>query len=178
MNVKEANSLPVIPPIPDQVVTAGEEFTLTIEGEDTDIPEQKLVFSFKDSFESAMIDRTTGVFRWKPGLGQEGPHQFTALVTEIDENDEEIGVSELAFTITVQKAAPPTPAKLSVSYEDTLAQLTIQGDPGRTYTLQATTDFGASWGDLATVKINDSGQFTFSDPDSLKFPFRFYRIAG
>jgi hypothetical protein len=50
-------------------------------------------------------------------------------------------------------------------------------EPGRTYILQATTDFGA-WANIRTNTADFQGLLDFIDSDTAQFPHRFYRTLA
>ena len=60
--------------------------------------------------------------------------------------------------------------------------LRINGQPGFTYVIEATTNLLAPpalipWTPLFTSGTRPNGQFPFADPDSTNFPRRFYRVV-
>jgi hypothetical protein len=63
-----------------------------------------------------------------------------------------------------------------------LVEYTVQGQPGFTYVIEATTNFPAPpaaipWMPIRTNGTFGSGSFSFTDPDSTNFPHRFYRAV-
>ena len=61
-------------------------------------------------------------------------------------------------------------------------QFLVQGQPGFTYVIEATTNLVSppaliSWTPIFTSGTRANGQFPFSDPDSTNFPHRFYRVV-
>ncbi len=54
-------------------------------------------------------------------------------------------------------------------------ELTVNGVTGQVYTLQATSNLGQDWKDIATL-TNTTGVVKFVDEDALKTPERFYRV--
>ena len=53
-------------------------------------------------------------------------------------------------------------------------QLTLQGEPGRTYSIEVSTDLvhWAAWSN----QMNVGGAISFTDTDSTNYPARFYRV--
>ena len=75
----------------------------------------------------------------------------------------------------------PTPATLAnlAATEDRGFQFAIQTPFAQTTFVQATTDLSdpASWVTIATNNP-PAATFTFTDPDAVQFPMRFYRVVS
>jgi len=61
-------------------------------------------------------------------------------------------------------------------------QFTVQGQPGFSYVIEATTNLLSPpalipWQPIHTNGTFGDGQFQFTDPDSTLFPHRFYRAV-
>jgi subtilisin-like proprotein convertase family protein len=55
--------------------------------------------------------------------------------------------------------------------------LTLSGQPGKTYVIQASSDL-ASWVPVATNVTSVAGNFQFTDTNVVSFPYRFYRARS
>ena len=64
-------------------------------------------------------------------------------------------------------------ARLSLSGHPGGIQLTLQGEPGRTYSIEVSTDLvhWTAWSN----QVNAGGTISFTDADSANYPARFYR---
>ena len=68
--VDGVNGEPTLETITSQTINEGELLTFTAEASDTDLPAQELTYSLQDAPAGAVIDPSTGVFNWTPGVGQ------------------------------------------------------------------------------------------------------------
>ena len=75
------------------------------------------------------------------------------------------------------------PAKfISSTVTNGALEYTVQGQPGFTYVIEATTNLLSPpalipWVPIKTSGTRANGQFPFTDPDSTNFPHRFYRVV-
>ncbi len=69
-------------------ITVGEEFVITIAGEDIDHAADSLTYGFDPLPEGARYDEETGVFAWEPDESAVGDHQLRLSVTDGDLSDE------------------------------------------------------------------------------------------
>lgn len=96
VQVREVNVAPVMAPIEDQTVFAGQELTFTVTAQDVDLPGNNLRFSLESGPEGATIDPVTGEFRWAV------PLDFTQSQADIVIRVTDDGPGELSATITVR----------------------------------------------------------------------------
>ena len=83
--------------------------------------------------------------------------------------------------ITLSPIIEP-PQFIAVTLTNGAPQFLVQGQPGFTYVIEATTNLLAPpalipWTPLFTSGTRPNGQFPFADPDSTNFPRRFYRVV-
>ena len=107
--VEESNRPPVLPPIPDQIVTVPGTLVVTNTATDPDIPANPLTYMFLSAPTNALIDINTGVITWMPTLAQAGTsYLFTTVVT--DSNPWAINSQSLSatnsFYVTVLSPLP------------------------------------------------------------------------
>jgi uncharacterized repeat protein (TIGR01451 family) len=108
--VNEVNLPPVLVPLPDQTIQAGETMTVRSTATDPDFPANVLSFSLDTVAPAgASIDSNTGVFTWTPGTAQApSTNRFTVRVTDN-------GLPPLSdsktFTVFVQPK-PTTPGNM------------------------------------------------------------------
>lgn len=74
------------------------------------------------------------------------------------------------------------PQFIAAALTDGVPQFLVQGQPGFTYVIEATTNLLSPpalipWVPIFTSGTRANGQFPFSDPDSTNFPHRFYRVV-
>ena len=69
---------------------------------------------------------------------------------------------------------PPPQLTGNISASTGLFQITVSGQPGLAYVIQASTNLNA-WVPLFTNTVPLSGSFTFSDPNTHAFKYQFYR---
>ncbi|MFP6672463.1 MAG: Ig-like domain-containing protein, partial [Pirellulaceae bacterium] len=88
VTVNEVNQPPLLEPIDDQSVQAGQTLTLQLRASDADRPSSPLRFELgEDSPEGAALDPITGVFTFTPADSTTSQtHQVTVLVREADES--------------------------------------------------------------------------------------------
>ena len=87
----------------------------------------------------------------------------------------------LLISITLSPIIEP-PQFIAVTLTNGAPQFLVQGQPGFTYVIEATTNLLAPpalipWTPLFTSGTRPNGQFPFADPDSTNFPRRFYRVV-
>ena len=169
------NNAPVLAPIGNQIVEAGEQLTFTATATDADAG-SNLQFSLGPGAPAgATINASTGVFNWTPDPFQSGPVSITVEVTDGVDTDSE------TFTVNVVTGQAPTIAAIADRsvQAGTLLEFTITAtDPNpndtQTWTLVSTDLPGApqigsstglfSWtppvsdgpGFQVTVRVTDS----------------------
>jgi hypothetical protein len=85
--------------------------------------------------------------------------------------------------ITLSPTKEPAHIDSIVCLTNGLKQLTVQGNPGVTYVIEATPDLLSPpalipWLPILTNGAFGNGQFSFTDPDSTNFSQRFYRVVA
>ena len=165
--VLEANSPPVIGPLPDIVAHPGDVISFFIPATDSDIPVNALYYMMLSGAPSgAALNFMTGSFRWTPTINDLGTYQITVAV--YDDGSPSL-VDVKTFTI---KVVPRT----AVVYNSGGATLTWDSSPGRTYRVQYSTNLvSGPWFDLGDVTATSSTS-SKQDPAARTIPFRFYRI--
>ena len=104
-----------------------------------------------------------------PQANQTGTATITLIVTDAK------GARGFAtFDVTVIPVAPNPPILSSYALNNQLFQLTISGDSGFNYYIQATTNL-SDWQTVST-NLNAVPPFVWSDLQTTGFPSRFYRV--
>ena len=84
-------------------------------------------------------------------------------------------LASTSASVTVTPTLTPTVTTVQIhAAPDGLFILTVTGQVGYTYDLEATEDFTA-WTMIATVTLGASGSLDFTDTNAASFPRRFYR---
>ncbi|MBY0523364.1 MAG: putative Ig domain-containing protein [Gemmataceae bacterium] len=107
VTVREVNQAPVLDPIADQTVTAGQTLSFTVTASDADVPANGLTFSLGvDAPAGASIEPTSGVFTWTPPAGQApGLYTFTVRVTD-DGSPNYSNAKPVAITVLPAASGP------------------------------------------------------------------------
>jgi hypothetical protein len=115
---------------------------------------------------------TTGGMTIQPALNAKGSATITVTVNNGGASN---NLTSQSFVVTVGLAAPPPTARLRLA-AGRPAVLTMKGQVGHTYDILATQTF-TNWTLVGTVTMGSTGSFDFTDPDSINFPARFYRLS-
>ena len=81
-----------------------------------------------------------------------------------------------SFVVTVGLAPPPASVQVRVTRASQFI-LTVTGQVGHTYDIQATQDF-KTWTVIGTVTVGATGLLNFTDTNAPSFSMRFYRTRG
>jgi pectate lyase len=170
LTVTTANTAPTLSPVPDTNIIAGVTLNVTNVATDPDLPSQTLTFSLLSAPGNATLDATSGVFSWRPLISQAGT---TNLITEkVADNGTPILSATQSFNVIV--SAPANPQTPAFAFNNGQFSLTITGDAGPDYIVQASTNLT----DWAGVFTNPSPvlPFVWNDSAASDFSQRFYRI--
>ncbi len=172
-NAYAANQPPVLPVQPafsNVTLIAGQTLTFTNAATDLDVPAQVLTYSLVNPPAGATIDAGTGVFSWRPTITQSPLVQSIAVV--VTDN----GTPSLSTTQTVWVTVnrPVQPVISSLASHNGSVNLTVMGDGGPDYLMQASTNL-TSWVPI-WITNPPAPPFLFSDPVATNFNRRFYRV--
>ena len=116
---------------------------------------------------------TNGTLTFAPVTNKNGTATIKVTVNDGGTNN---NLTSQSFVVTVGLAAPRpteqfriTPSKQSV--------VTVTGQVGHTYNIQATQDF-KTWTVIGTVTVGATGSLDFTDTNAPSFSKRFYRTQG
>ncbi len=156
----QSNSPPVIPPIADQTIPAGQQFILTIPVNDPDGDE--VTVASNNLPNGATLNSP---FTWTPTIDQVGTYHITFTAT--DEWN-----ASTSQTVTFEVVAPDAPANTAPSVANVPASVTV--DEGSTLT--------ASIFELATDADGDALTYTYSGwprngTSSQVFPFTIGQVS-
>lgn len=167
------NQPPVLATNSNRTVIAGQTLIITNLASDPDVPPQTLTFSLVTSPAGASINSSNGIFVWRPTVAQSP--LVTLIKTIVSDNGSPSLSATNSFFVTVNRPAQPTLG--SVTWSNNAFALTITGDSGPDYTLQATTNITppVTWSTLFTTN-SPTPPFQLSDPAAGNFNQRFYRV--
>lgn len=164
------NTAPSLAPVANRTLVAGASLAITNVATDPDVPPQTLSFLMIAGPTNAALDSATGIFNWRPLISQAGAtYAITFVVT--DNGSPSLSATQ-TFNATITVPAQPSIGSLSVNGGQ--FSLTISGDTGPDYVVQASTNLF----DWQTIFSTNSPALPlhFSDPDTALYSTRFYRI--
>ena len=169
LTTTNANQPPVLVPIANSTVMAGINVAFTCYAIDNDMPPQSITYALHDASPGALLGTNTGAFAWRPSVALSETTNTMAIVATDN------GVPSLSatqrFTVTVLRPARPT-MQAAPAVEGQFA-LSVNGDFGPDYTLQASSNL-VNWTDLFITNL-PALPFYWADPHASNFDRRFYR---
>jgi hypothetical protein len=164
------NTAPVLGPITNRAIIAGNTVSFTCSVTDTDTPPQTITFALQNGPAGAMLNTNTGNFNWRPTMAQGGLTNTMSIIAS--DNGSPVMSATQTFSITVLR--PGQPIIELFSGNGFPPNLTISGDSGPDYTVQASTNLF----DWLTIYTTNSPPlpFLWTDPDAASFSQRFYRV--
>jgi hypothetical protein len=116
---------------------------------------------------------TNGTLSFAPVTNKTGT--ATVMVT-VNDGGASNNLTSQSFVVTVGLAPPLSIVKVSVTPARQFI-LTVTGQVGHTYDIQATQDF-KTWTVIGTVTVGATGSLNFTDTNAPSFSRRFYRTRG
>jgi autotransporter-associated beta strand protein len=165
------NTAPTLNPISDQSIIAGQTLNIPAVASDPDVPTQTLNFSLLAGPTNATIDPGTGVFTWRPLIPQAGA-TYLVTVKAADNGSPSLSATQ-SFNVTVTAPAQPG---VSSSFSGGLITVSVTGDSGPDYAVQASTNL-FDWQTIFTTN-SPALPFNYTDPATAAYPVRFYRIVA
>ncbi|MBI3878650.1 MAG: cadherin repeat domain-containing protein, partial [Verrucomicrobia bacterium] len=131
-----SNTPPVLAAVSNRTLIAGQWLLITNTATDSDLPAQTLTFSLTVFPTGAVVNASNGVLSWRPALAQApSTNPFTVRVTD---NGTPNLSATTNFLVTVLPVA--TPIVTTAIVQTNRFRLTVAGDTGPDYTVQATTN--------------------------------------
>jgi hypothetical protein len=164
------NTPPALAAISNRVIGAGVTLLVTNVAADSDLPAQTLAYSLLAAPAGTSLNTNSGLLSWRPVVAQAASNYlFTVSVADS-------GQPSLASTQSFSVSVNPLNRPVLSGPEFTNGQfgITITGDFGPDYTLQASTNL-TSWATLFT-SISPALPFNWTDSSSTNFSRRFYRV--
>ena len=169
VTVTPVNTPPILMPVVNQTIDAGQTLVLTNMAIDTDAPPQALTFSLLSAPVNGTLNPSNGIFRWRPLVSQAG----TANPVSVQVTDN--GTPNLSatnnFMVTVNPLVRPVLDSITVSNDQ--ISLVVNGTQGPDYTLLTSTDL-INWQALFTTN-SPLMPLTMVDNNATN-AIRFYRI--
>ncbi|HHY86396.1 MAG TPA: hypothetical protein GYA07_12825 [Verrucomicrobia bacterium] len=128
------NRPPVLTPIPDVVVLAGQVWSATASASDPDLPAQTLSFELLEAPPFMVINPASGVITWRPQMAQANSTNLV-VVRVFDDGSPSLD-DTTSFTVVVLK--PATPSLSAVSLDDGYFSFVVSGDAGPDYIIERT----------------------------------------
>ncbi len=164
------NTAPTLSPVADQIVNVGVTINLTNVATDTEVPPQTLTFNLLNAPAGATLGSSNGVLNWRPPVSVANT---TNLVSVVVTDSGTPGLSATnSFKIVVNPLPQPTVG--TVAYAGGQFSLTVTGQVGPDYAVQASTNLT----DWVTLFITNSptAPFNWVDANTNGFNLRFYRV--
>ena len=165
-----ANTAPTLAAVADRTVNVGANVLITNVASDSDIPAQTLTFSLASGPATAALNPTTGVFAWRPQVGQAGTVNSVTVVVS-DNGSPSLSATQ-SFNITVNPLTQP--GFSSALWSGGFFSLSVTGQLGPDYAIQTSTNL-VDWSTL-TISNSPAMPFNWTDTNSNVDPMRFYRI--
>ena len=116
---------------------------------------------------------TNGTMSFAPVTNKTGTATITVTVNDGGASN---NLTSQSFVVTVGLAPPPPSVQVRVTPARQFI-LTVTGQVGHTYNIQATQDF-ITWTVIGTVTMGATGLLNFTDTNAASFSKRFYRTQG
>jgi hypothetical protein len=165
------NTPPVLSAIPDQVIGAGFILLVTNMATDTGLPAQSLNYALLAGPADASINTNSVLISWRPSVAQANTTNLF-LVSAVDDGLPSLSATQ-SFRVAVLLLNRPSLS--SAGMTNGQFRLTITGDAGPDYTLQASTNL-TTWTTLFTSN-SPALPIHWLDEDAASIPSRFYRIV-
>ena len=155
-------------------INPGENFSVSCAATDSDSPAQTLTYSLLSGPSGSAVDSGTGNFTWRPTVGQGGSTNAVVVVV-IDNGIPNLSTTN-SFTVIVNSLAQP--ATSTLNYSGGAFSVTINGQIGPDYALQANTNLVVgTWVTVASTNSPATMPVILTDPNAGSQSVQFYRIV-
>jgi len=165
------NAPPVLTPIADATITAGQTLLVTNTANDADVPPQTLTWSLAAQPLGTTINMTNGLLAWRPMISQ-SPSTNTFSVVVTDNGTPPLSATQ-SFSVFVMH--PSAPVIASPTIAGGKFQCSISGSVGPDYSVYATTNLLGGW-QLLSVTNPVALPFQFTDPALAGLSEHYYRV--
>jgi hypothetical protein len=164
------NQPPVLAPLADRVLGAGQTLWVTNSATDPEVPPQSLVYTLLGAPAGADIQTHSGLVQWRPGVAQGGA-VYPVTVRVADNGTPSLSATQ-SFSVTVTAALAP--ALSAAAWSGGQFGMTIGGSAGPDYSVLASTNL-TDWSVVFSTNP-PTVPFPWVDPDSSLQPLRFYQV--
>jgi hypothetical protein len=168
--VQEVNLAPVLGPLSDYTLNAGQTLSFTATATDADLPTNTLTFSLLGAPADATIT-SEGLFRWRPGVAL--ANTTNVLQVRVQDNGVPVLNDTRSFSVIVNPLAAPV-MLTPLGYANGYFTLGITGPLGPDYVIMSSTNL-AQWSDL-TTNPSPVLPFQHTDTSAGAFSNRNYRV--
>jgi hypothetical protein len=169
-NAPVVNTPPTLASITNRTLIAGNIVNFTCSVTDTDAPPQTITFALQNGPTNATLGSGSGTFNWRPLIAQSNTTNTMSIIAT--DNGAPTMSATQSFTLTVLRPVQPTLTQPSTS--GGLFSLTVNGDTGPDYTIQASTNL-VNWTPLLTTN-SPALPFHWTDPNTANFNQRYFRV--
>lgn len=179
-------TLTVLPPntapafnsaIADTNINVGFSLALACPATDSDVPAQTLTYTLLAGPSGAAVNSGTGNFTWRPTTAQAGTTNTVSV--KVTDNGGPAMSATNTFTVIVNPLPQPTAGAGSASYAGGQFSVSLNGQIGPDYALQATTNLASPvWVTVAVTNSPATMPVILTDPNAGSRPAQFYRIIA
>lgn len=167
------NAPPVFNPTSSTNINVGVNLVVASAAVDTNVPAQTLTYSLLAGPSGSAVNSGNGNFTWRPTTAQADTTNAVSVVVT-DNGTPNLSATN-NFTVTVNPL--PAPATSAPSYAGGLFSVSVNGQIGPDYLLQATTNLTSPvWITVATTNSPATMPVLLTDPNAGTQPAQFYRI--
>jgi len=173
LTVIPPNTAPSLAAVSNCSINAGFTLVITNIASDPEVPPQVLSFCLLSAPTNATLNSSNGIFTWRPLVAQANSSNWITI--QVSDN----GMPPLSATQSFWvKVLPVSRPSLSLPlWQDSQFVLTVNGDAGLDYTIQASPDLTepGNWQTLFSTS-SPPLPFTWADTNTGDSTQRFYRI--
>ncbi len=166
------NHAPVLSPVSNCTVIAGQRLIVTNSATDAEAPPQILTYSLASGPPGAAMNPTNGLFSWRPQIAQ-SPSTNSVAVAVSDNGSPALSATQ-SFQIAVLR--PSQPLLGPMWYAGTTLRISVAGSLGPDYSLYVSTNLGQTYWSLVGTTNPVAMPFQFADPAVTNSEQRFYRL--
>jgi hypothetical protein len=168
--VNEINVAPVLGPLSNYTVNAGQTVSFTATATDSDVPTNTLMFSLLSPPAGATIT-SGGLFNWRPGVAL--ANTTNVLQVMVQDNGAPVSNDTRSFTVVVNPLAASV-MLTPLGYANGQFTIGVTGPHGPDYVIMGSTNL-QQWSDL-TTNLSPILPFQQTDPVAGSFSNRAYRV--
>jgi hypothetical protein len=172
--VNEVNSAPILSPIQNKSVAAGQQLTFTAVVNDPDLPAQGLAFNLEPGAPSGATIGAGGIFSWTPASSAP-PSTNQVKIRVVDDGTPSLSATQ-TFTIFVTISIRITGIE---NVDATHVSIAWEAQSGKNYQLEYRDDLdpATSWQPLPNSQVTASGTSASLPVSTTASAQRFYRIV-